>query len=308
MAKLYIEKGVFENAFLFSALTSDDFLEFVQKTPLNCFNLKTFITFIITKSSSHLILSPDNTLYWFKRVVYQIFSKNIAIKNYENAEREVNDFKTKQVESKHFGFWYLVGKWNLKKIVKEEFALSPHHPINLRKRIQESENRLRFAKHVKFNKFIEAVISSDLEHLPENEPLQTTLFILPDDAKIWVENSWEFLTDDLSSPNLNKLNRNIFLKYKDISITEISEESWLTDTIYQFLEAVVRDIPGLSVHLNDENRKPNRTVRLKLEDNQFEILYVEGANPELKGKKCQEDAEKLQQLIKLNLDELLRDF
>ncbi|CAG8837101.1 5485_t:CDS:2, partial [Racocetra persica] len=103
-----------------------------------------------------------------------------------------------------------------------------------------------------------------------------------------------------------------------ISITEILEETWLTDTIHQFLEAAVRDIPGLSVHSicatlskhlrNEENRKPDRTVRLKLEDNQFEILYVEGANPELKGKKRQEDAKRLQQLIKLNLDELLRDF
>ncbi|CAG8593015.1 5152_t:CDS:2 [Dentiscutata heterogama] len=139
MAKLCIEKGAFENTSPFSALTSNDFLE----------------------------------------VVCQIFSKNIAIKYYENAEREVNDFKTKQAESKHFGFWYLVGKWNLKKIVKEEFASSPHHLINVRKRIQESENRLRFAKRVKaslkpnneFNKFIEVVISSDLEHLPENKPL-----------------------------------------------------------------------------------------------------------------------------------------
>ncbi|CAG8823755.1 36430_t:CDS:2, partial [Racocetra persica] len=28
--------------------------------------------------------------------VYQTFSKNIAIKCYENAEKEVNEFKTKQ--------------------------------------------------------------------------------------------------------------------------------------------------------------------------------------------------------------------
>ncbi|CAG8750593.1 20174_t:CDS:2 [Cetraspora pellucida] len=63
------------------------------------------------------------------------------------------------------------------------------------------------------------------------------------------------------------------------------------------------DIPGLSVHFtcvtllrhlgNEENCKPDRTVRLKLEDNQFEILYIEGRNPELKGRKCQEDTEKL---------------
>ncbi|CAG8593032.1 5153_t:CDS:2, partial [Dentiscutata heterogama] len=85
-------------------------------------------------------------------------------------------------------------------------------------------------------------------------------FILPDDAKIWVENRWEFFTDDLTSLNLNKLKynrgdeifflqiRNIFLKYKDISITEISKKTWLIDTIHQFLEAAVCDIPGLSVH------------------------------------------------------------
>ncbi|CAG8790937.1 20421_t:CDS:2, partial [Dentiscutata erythropus] len=219
-------------------------------------------------------------------------------------------------------------------IAKEEFASSPHHPINIRKRIQESEYRLRFAKCVKaslkpnneFNKFIEAVIRSDLEQLPKNEPLRSWhintdaippivfnqflsefkqlciidnkyRFILPDDIKIWVKNSWELLTDDLTLPNLNKPKynredeifflqiRNIFLKYKDISIKEISKKTWLTDTVHQFLEAAVCDIPGLSVHStcatllrhlgNEENRKPDRTVRLKLEDNQFEILYVE---------------------------------
>ncbi|CAG8840274.1 16950_t:CDS:1, partial [Racocetra persica] len=49
----------------------------------------------------------------------------------------------------------------------------------------------------------------------------------------------------------------------------------------------------LSRHLrNEENHKPDRTVRLKLEDNQFEILYIEGANPELKRRKHQEDTEK----------------
>ncbi|CAG8583332.1 4844_t:CDS:2, partial [Racocetra persica] len=258
-----IPPGVFKNASLFSALTFDDLLEFTQKTSLNCFNLKTFIMFIITKSSSYLKLSPENTLYWFKEVVYQIFSKNIAIKYYENAEREVNDFKTKQAESKHFGFWYLVGKWNFKKIAKEEFASSPHHSINVRKRIQESEYRLRFAKRVKaslkpnneFNKFIEAVIRFDLEQLPENKPLR----------------SWHINTDAIPP-------------------IEISEKTWLTDTVHQFLEAAVHNIPGLicatlSRHLgNEENRKPDRTVRLKLEDNQFEILYIEGANPELKGK------------------------
>ncbi|CAG8604607.1 7620_t:CDS:2, partial [Racocetra persica] len=107
-----------------------------------------------------------------------------------------------------------------------------------------------------------------------------------------------------------------------ISPEHLEEETWLTDTIHQFLESAVHDIPGLSVHStcatllrhlrNEENRKPDRTtirtIRLKLEDNQFKILYVEVANPELKGRKCQEDAEKLQQLIKLNLDELLRNF
>ncbi|CAG8532699.1 14207_t:CDS:2 [Gigaspora rosea] len=330
------------------------FAESSSNSLILCNNLKGFITF-------HLILSPENTLRWFKEAVYQTFSKNNAIKCYKNAEREVNDFKTKQAESKHFCFWYLVGKWNLKKIAKEEFASSPHHPINVRKRIQESGNRLRFAKRVKanlkpnneFNKFIEAIISSDLEQLPENEPLRSwhintdTIppvmfdhfpsefkqlriindkyrFILPDDAKIWFEHSWESLMNDLTSPNLNKPKYNrgdeiFFLQMLcNISITEISEETWLTDTIHQFLEVAVRDIPGLSVHStcatlsrhlgNEENRKPDRTVKLKLEDNQFEILYVEGANPELKGRKRQEDAEKLQQLIKLNLDELLRDF
>ncbi|CAG8851117.1 35817_t:CDS:2, partial [Racocetra persica] len=59
-------------------------------------------------------------------------------------------------ESKHFCFWYLVGKWNLKKIAKEEFASSSHHLINASLR---SNNE--------FNKFIE-VISSDLKQLPEN--------------------------------------------------------------------------------------------------------------------------------------------
>ncbi|CAG8845729.1 11115_t:CDS:1, partial [Racocetra persica] len=49
-----------------------------------------------SKSSSHLILSLKNILCWFKEAVYQIFLKNIAIKCYENAEKEVTDFKTKQ--------------------------------------------------------------------------------------------------------------------------------------------------------------------------------------------------------------------
>ncbi|CAG8843725.1 23904_t:CDS:1, partial [Racocetra persica] len=49
-----------------------------------------------SKSSSHLILLPKNILRWFKEAMYQTFLKNIAIKCYENAEREVNDFKTKQ--------------------------------------------------------------------------------------------------------------------------------------------------------------------------------------------------------------------
>ncbi|CAG8523906.1 9740_t:CDS:2 [Cetraspora pellucida] len=98
--RLCIEKGAFKNAFLFNALTSNNFLEFTQKTPLNCFTLKAFITFIITKSSSHLILLPENTLHWFKEAVYQTFSKNIAIKCYKNAEKEVNDFKTKQTSLK----------------------------------------------------------------------------------------------------------------------------------------------------------------------------------------------------------------
>ncbi|CAG8612699.1 11949_t:CDS:2 [Dentiscutata erythropus] len=72
-----------------------------------------------------------------------------------------------------------------------------------------------------FNKLIEAVISSDLEQLPENEPLRSWYinadaippivfnqfpsefkqlrminkyrFILPDDIKIWFENSWEMI-------------------------------------------------------------------------------------------------------------------
>ncbi|CAG8843339.1 30965_t:CDS:2, partial [Racocetra persica] len=58
----------------------------------------------------------------------------------------------------------------------------------------------------------------------------------------------------------------------------VSEETWLIDTIHQFLESAVHDIPGLSVHStcatllrhlrNEKNRKPDRTVRLKLEDNQ----------------------------------------
>ncbi|CAG8765438.1 5171_t:CDS:2, partial [Dentiscutata erythropus] len=43
MTKLRIEKGAFENDFPFNALTSDNFLEFTQKTPLNCFNIKGFI-------------------------------------------------------------------------------------------------------------------------------------------------------------------------------------------------------------------------------------------------------------------------
>ncbi|CAG8785111.1 2419_t:CDS:2, partial [Racocetra persica] len=146
-------------------------------------------------------------------------------------------------------------------------------------------------------------------------------FILPNDAKIWFKLSWESLTNDLTSPNLNKLKYNredeiFFLKCYTayITITEISEETWLTDTIHQFLKSAVHDIPGLtyatlSRHLrNEENYKPDRTKRLKLEDNQFEILYIEGTNPELKERKRQEDAEKLQQLIKLNLDELLRNL
>jgi hypothetical protein len=33
-------------------------------------------------------------------------------------------------------------------------------------------------------------------------------FILPYDAKIWFELSWESLTNDLTSPNLNKLKYN----------------------------------------------------------------------------------------------------
>ncbi|CAG8649876.1 7846_t:CDS:2, partial [Dentiscutata heterogama] len=95
-----------------------------------------------------IVSSHTVTGYWFKEVVYQIFSKNIAIKCCENVEREVNDFRTKQTESKHF---ILVSgwKWNLKRIAKVEFTSSSHHPINVRKRIQESEKRLRFAKHVK---------------------------------------------------------------------------------------------------------------------------------------------------------------
>ncbi|CAG8568886.1 40736_t:CDS:2, partial [Gigaspora margarita] len=337
--------------------------KFTQKTPLNCFNLKALITFIITKSSFYLILSPENTLRWFKEVVYQTFSKNIAFKYYENAESEVNDFKTKQSwATGSYNFSPFVD-WEMEpqKDSKRRICVITTSSNYVRKRVHESENRLRFAKHVKaslkpdneFNKLIESVISSDLEQLPENEPLRSwhintdTIppvvfdyfpsefkqlriinnkyrFILPDDAKIWFENSWESLTNDLTSPNLNKLKYNrgdeiFFLQMLcNISITEISEETWLTDTIHQFLKAAVRDIPGLSVHStcatlskhlgNEENRKPDRTVRLKLEDDQFEILYVEGANPELKGKKRQEDAERLQQLIKLNLDELLRDF
>jgi hypothetical protein len=76
-----------------------------------------------------------------------------------------------------------------------------------------------------------------LEQLPENEPLRSwhintdTIppivfdhfpsefkqlriindkyrFILPYDAKIWFELSWESLTNDLTSPNLNKLKYN----------------------------------------------------------------------------------------------------
>ncbi|CAG8792188.1 15726_t:CDS:2, partial [Cetraspora pellucida] len=41
VTKLCIEKGAFENASPFNALTSNNFLEFTQKTPLNCFTLKT---------------------------------------------------------------------------------------------------------------------------------------------------------------------------------------------------------------------------------------------------------------------------
>ncbi|CAG8783040.1 18825_t:CDS:2, partial [Racocetra persica] len=202
-----------------------------------------------SKSSSHLILSPENILRWFKEAVYQTFLKNIAIKCYKNAEREVNNFKTKQAESKHFCFWYLVGKWNLKKIAKDEFASSS---INIRKRIQDLENRLRFAKCVKtslkpnneLNKFIKAIISSDLEQLPKINCSEVGTSILI-----------------LSYPLY-------------ITIMEVSEEIWLTDTIHQFLESAVCDIPGLICatllrHLgNEENRKSDRTVRLKLEDNQ----------------------------------------
>ncbi|CAG8794481.1 3033_t:CDS:2, partial [Racocetra persica] len=197
---------------------------------------------------------------------------------------------------------------NLKRIAKEEFASSPHHPINVRKRIHESENHLRFAKHVKLAhqyRYYPAVVFDHF--LSEFKQLYIIndkyRFILPDDAKIWFENSWESHTNDLTSPNLNKLKYNkrdeiFFLQILcNISITKILEKTWLTDTIHQFLEAAVRDISGLTCatllkHLrNKENCKPDRTVRLKLEDNQFEILYVEDANPELKGKKCQEDAE-----------------
>ncbi|CAG8746323.1 10955_t:CDS:2, partial [Racocetra persica] len=118
------------------------------------------------------------------------------------------------------------------------------------------------------NKFIEAIISSDLEQLPENEPLR----------------SWHINTDTIPPIVLE----HFLSEFKQLRIINDKYRFILPD------DAKICTCATLSRHLgNEENCKPDRTVRLKLENNQFKILYVEGANPELKGRKHQEDAEKL---------------
>ncbi|CAG8833982.1 97_t:CDS:2, partial [Gigaspora margarita] len=339
--ELNFDKNAFENASSLNAVTSNILLEFTQKTPLNNINIKTFITFIVTKSPVHLVISPENALSWFAKALEQVFVKKIVDKYSKDANNEINDFKIKKFESRHFGFWSLVASWNLEKITREEFASSPYHPAAVRKRIRESEDRDRLKKRIKANldpknEFIcciNAILDANLDTLLENEPLRNAFKLLrkiddqyrmdlPSSINEWflrIWNSSNFLTMDLASPKLNKENfdrsdeiffnkmicsmRNIILKYQDICLNEVSEETWLIDTIQSFLEAVVSGIFGLSVH-----SQPDRTIRLKVENIEFEILYVEGASPTLRGKKPQEDAEKLQQLVKLNLDEVLRNI
>ncbi|CAG8480744.1 7208_t:CDS:2 [Dentiscutata erythropus] len=89
--------------------------------------------------------------------------------------------------------------------------------------------------------------------------------------------------------------QDIILKYNNIYLNEVSEEICTCTTLFKYLE-------------KDENCKQDRTIRLKIDEIKFEILYIEGASPIIKGKKPQEDVKKLQQLVKLNLDKVFHNI
>ncbi|CAG8623930.1 1517_t:CDS:2, partial [Scutellospora calospora] len=98
--ELNFDKNAFENASSLNAVTSNILWEFTQKTPLNNINIKTFITFIVTKSLVHLVISPENALSWFAKALEQVFVKKIVDKYCEDANNEINEFKIKKIRKR----------------------------------------------------------------------------------------------------------------------------------------------------------------------------------------------------------------
>ncbi|CAG8778388.1 8423_t:CDS:2, partial [Dentiscutata erythropus] len=218
------ELNLFDSGTPIENLPLEKFMSFFTHASVSSCNLHRFIQFLIKlsyKESLKLILTPENTIYWYEQGARDTWTSKISDKLVEQAVKEKNTFKEPEANLKDKFFWHNLSQWNSGLKSTEQFLNLSVNVEHIKKQKKEEDIHKRFFDNIKklksndkfyeittinnktellnqkiINNCHDAILEMNLVNLPPNHPLKSwhaIKFLIPLNTYLQAKNDFDAL-------------------------------------------------------------------------------------------------------------------